>query len=230
MPPPLRVSVAGAAVDLLPEGAAFLPEARTLLVADAHFGKAASFRALGVPVPSGTTADTLDRLEAALGRVAAARVVFLGDFLHSARGRSAGTLAALAHWRARRAGLAMTLVRGNHDAHAGDPPPELGLEVVAEPLPLAPFLLCHHPEPHPGGYVLAGHLHPAVRLSGPARQRLTLPCFRFGAAVGVLPAFGSFTGRAVLPARPGERLYALAGEAVVPVQAAPPQPRRRLRA
>ena len=37
---------------LHPGGAAFLPGPCALLVADAHFGKAASFRRLGVPVPA----------------------------------------------------------------------------------------------------------------------------------------------------------------------------------
>ena len=45
-----------------------------------------------------------------------------------------------------------------------------------------------------GAYVLAGHLHPCVVLGGRAHQRLRLPCFHFGAQVGVLPAFGAFTG------------------------------------
>ncbi len=34
------------------------------LVADAHIGKALRFRRLGVPVPHGTTGETLDRLSA----------------------------------------------------------------------------------------------------------------------------------------------------------------------
>jgi metallophosphoesterase superfamily enzyme len=38
-----------------------------LLVADPHFGKAATFRALGVRVPRGTTEGTLARLAAAYG-------------------------------------------------------------------------------------------------------------------------------------------------------------------
>jgi metallophosphoesterase superfamily enzyme len=66
-------------------------------VADAHFGKAVSFRKLGVPVPRGTTAETLAKLGRALADTGAAQVVFLGDFLHSARSharRHAGRAAA----------------------------------------------------------------------------------------------------------------------------------------
>ena len=50
----LRIRLAGADVVLHPSGAALLSADETLLVA-AHFGKAVSFRQLGVPVPSGTT-------------------------------------------------------------------------------------------------------------------------------------------------------------------------------
>ena len=39
---------------------------RDRLVADAHIGKAQSFRRLGVPVPGGTTAATLQRLSRAV--------------------------------------------------------------------------------------------------------------------------------------------------------------------
>jgi hypothetical protein len=61
------LTVGGQALTLLPEKAAFLAESRTLLVADVHIGKAVSFRSFGVPVPRGTTGETLSALSA-LGR------------------------------------------------------------------------------------------------------------------------------------------------------------------
>ena len=213
----LTVEVGGETLELLPQKAAYLPRTRTLLVADAHFGKAVSFRTLGVPVPRGTTSANLARLSELVAARAARRVVFLGDFLHSERAHAASTLGALARWRAAHAALELVLVRGNHDDRAGDPPPSLGVEVVDEPWPDAGLLLCHHPRPQPGGYVLAGHLHPCVTLGGRAHDHLRLPCFHFGASVGVLPAFGSFTGMHPVRAAPGERVYAIADAAVVEV-------------
>jgi DNA ligase-associated metallophosphoesterase len=217
----LRVAIAGEALLLMPEHVAAWPARATLLVADAHFGKAASFRAAGIPVPRGTTGDDLARLDTARARAKARRVVFLGDFLHSRQARAPATLAAIARWRDAHRDIEMVVVRGNHDRQAGDPPPDLGIRSVAEPLAEGPFLLCHHPEPRPGGYVLAGHLHPAIRLGGSARQSLRLDCFHFAPAVGVLPAFGSFTGRALV--RPGrdDRVYVVAGEIVVEVPSRP---------
>ncbi len=49
------------------------------------------------------------------------------------------------------------------------------------------------------------------------RQRLKLPGFWFGPRVGVLPAFGEFTGGAVVTPRPGDRVFVVAGDQVVPV-------------
>jgi len=219
----------GTPVHLLAQRAAFLPQHGMLLVADAHIGKAVSFRRLGVPVPGGTTAETLARLTSALADTGARHVVFLGDLLHSARGRATATLQAVEDWRARHPDVQLTLVRGNHDSHAGDPPPAWGVHCVDGPLlldapvdpagavaePGAPGLaLCHHPDPVPGRYVLAGHVHPAARVGGRAHDSLRLPCFHFGPEVGVLPAFGAFTGMHVLPRGPADRVWVVAGDAV----------------
>lgn len=203
----------GARLQLLPQRAVFVPEAATLLVADAHLGKAQTFRRLGVPVPSGTTAEGLQRLGALVAATGAKRIAFLGDLLHAAAGRSAALHQAVAEWRAQHAGLELLLVRGNHDRHAGDPPVGWQVQCVDEPwrLPGLPALaLAHHPQALPGAYVLAGHVHPAVVLAGRARQRLRLPCFRFGAQQGLLPAFGGFTGQHVLRPVAGEQVYVIA--------------------
>lgn len=210
-----ETQVAGVALRLLPERAAYLPAHGLLLVADLHLGKAHSFRRLGVPVPAGTTAASVARLDACIAATGAEGIVFLGDLIHAARGRSPATWAAVAAWRARHAALALTLVRGNHDRHAGDPPPEWRIDCVEEPWRLGPLALAHHPSPRADAYVLAGHLHPAVRLGGRAHDGLRLPCFHFGARVGVLPAFGAFTGSHVIRRATGDRVFAVHDEGVV---------------
>jgi DNA ligase-associated metallophosphoesterase len=145
--------------------------------------------------------------------------VFLGDFLHAAEAHAPATLGALARWRGRHPDLALALVRGNHDERAGDPPPGLGVEVVSEPLRIESLALCHHPRSHPGAYALAGHLHPCVALAGRAHDRLRLPCFVLGSEVGVLPAFGSFTGMHAVRRGRGDRIYVVADGAVNEVPA-----------
>src|SRR5690349_17592680 len=93
--------VAGERLELLPERAVYWGRVKTLLVADPHFGKAAAFRAAGVLVPRGTTTETLSRLDAALARTGASRILFLGDFLHAKEGRSPETLRTINEWRDR---------------------------------------------------------------------------------------------------------------------------------
>ena len=210
----MELQAGGTTLRLLAQRAVYLPEHKTLLVADAHIGKAVSFRRLGVPVPGGTTSETLDRLSAAIAATQAQRIVFLGDLLHSARSRAAATWAAVACWRQAHPRLSLTLVRGNHDNHAGDPPPEWQVDCIDGPLRIDGLALAHHPNALPGAYVLAGHVHPAAVLGGRARDRLRLPCFHFGPSVGVLPAFGAFTGMHVMQRGALDRVFVIADDAV----------------
>ncbi len=214
----LELRAGGTTLRLLPQRAIFLPEHSALLVADAHIGKAVSFRRLGVPVPGGTTSETLDRLSDALIACRARQVIFLGDLLHSARSRAPATWAAVERWRTAHAELTLTLVRGNHDGHAGDPPTDWRVQCVDEPLMLGGLAICHHPNPVQDAYVLAGHIHPAVRIGGGrggrAHDSLRLPCFHFGPQVGVLPAFGAFTGMHVMTHAAGDRVFVVADDEV----------------
>lgn len=214
----LEIRVRGETLTLLPERAAFWRDRGALLVADPHFGKAATFRALGVPVPSGTTGDALARLESAVSRTGATRVIFLGDLLHARPGRSQGMFDALGSWLRSRPGVEVLLVRGNHDRHAGDPPDDLGIRCVNAPHVVSPFVLAHHPSSDPAGYVLAGHIHPGVRLYGTGRQRERLPCFVVADDYAVLPAFGDFTGLADEEPLSEANVYAVAGDLVVEVK------------
>lgn len=200
---------AGEHLQLLPEHALWWPAQATLFVADVHLGKAASYRALGQPVPGGTTQDNLDRLDALLQRHAPHRLVVLGDLLHAASARTPSVLAALDTWRQRHPELAVVLVRGNHDDRAGDPPSHLGITVVDEPWLCGPFACCHHPQAHASHFVLAGHVHPVCRLQGPGRDALRLPCFVSSDGGVILPAFGAFTGGWLVETRAGQTLHAI---------------------
>ena len=209
----LPYALAGEAVWLLPECALWWPAGATLFVADLHLGKAATFRARGLPVPSGTTQDNLARLTQLLLRYGVQRLVLLGDFLHAAEAQSEALQAVLAVWRTAHPALELVLVRGNHDHHAGDPSAVLRARVVDEPYLLGPFAACHHPQRHATHSVLAGHVHPAVRLRGLGRDALRLPCFCIEDGLALLPAFGAFTGSHTLGAAPGrQRLAVGAGQ------------------
>ena len=117
----------------------------------------------------------------------------------------------------RHASVSMTLVRGNHDVRAGDPPDCMKIECVDGPLIDGPFALAHHPSVVPGAYVLCGHVHPGARLYGAGRERVRVPCFWFGRDYAVLPAFGEFTGLADIEVSSGDRVWVTTGEEVIPV-------------
>lgn len=211
------IELAGERVALLAERALHWEGAQAVIAADVHWGKAATFRSAGVPVPAGTTSAGLARLDRALARTGAHRLFVLGDLLHARAWQAPGTVRAIAEWREGHPDLEIVLIRGNHDRRAGDPPASLAISVVEGPWRAGPFILRHEPEPDPEGYVLAGHLHPGLSLRGPARARVRLPCFAFGAAVGILPAFGEFTGLELIEPRRSDRVYVVAGDDVVPV-------------
>jgi uncharacterized protein len=213
----VECNVAGENLLLLAERAAFWPARKTLFVADFHLGKAASFRRAGIALPSGTTAENVERLGRAIDKSGATRVVFLGDFLHSASGRTQSTLNGFATWRESRGAVELTLVRGNHDKKAGDPPEAFRMRCIEAGESLGPFVLNHEPGASRGGYALAGHIHPAVRLSASGEKSLRLPCFWFGARFGVLPAFGAFTGNAEVLPRRGDQVFVIAEHEVLQV-------------
>jgi len=211
------LDLAGERVVLMADRALYWPRLTTLFVADAHFGKAATFRASGIFVPRGTTADALTRLDEAVVRAGATRLVFLGDLLHAREGRSPETLRLVAEWRSAHPALEVVLVRGNHDRSAGDPPESLGISCVDAPMVEGPFAFTHHPKAIDGRYVLAGHVHPAVRLSGPGRQHERFLCFWVRPSGAVLPAFGDFTGSGLVDPLEDDRVFAVAGGSVVEV-------------
>ena len=207
----LMTVLAGERVALLADRALFWPRESTLFVADVHLGKSAAFRAGGVPLPRGGTQSDLARLSRLVTTTGACRLVVLGDFLHAAAGRVAALDVAFKTWRAVHATLEVMLVRGNHDEKAGDPPADWEVDVVPEPHPLPPFLACHLPALPPTGYALCGHVHPGVWLRGAADESARLPCFVLGPRRAILPAFGGFTGLALVRAAMDERLVAIAG-------------------
>lgn len=211
----IEVEWAGESLILLHQRALLWARRSTLCIADWHLGKCASFRHAGLPVPDAPTGADLDRLSDLVRTYTPRRLVILGDLLHAPTARSPETLAAFSNWRAEHADLEILLIRGNHDARAGDPPADWRIRCANEPhADPGDARLCfsHYPEAGSndslGRFALAGHLHPAVHLIGPAAS-LRSRCFWFGRRVAVLPAFGSFTGSASVRPSPGDRVFAI---------------------
>lgn len=201
---------------LLPQRAIYRPRTQTLFVADTHFGKAATFRHSGIPVPSGTTTADLAKLSTAVARTKAERLVVLGDFFHAAAGRAPATLAAIEAWVAGNRQLAITLIRGNHDRRAGDPPADWRFQCVDE-MSEPPLVYLHEPDVRSESFILSGHLHPSITLFDRAGPPLRSACFWFARNFAVLPAFGSFTGSVSIDPGPEDRVFAVGEDRVIEV-------------
>ena len=167
----LDAIVGGERVALHAERALHWPRERTVFVADVHLGKAAAFRAGGVPLPRGSTAADLARLTRLIERTSAARLVVLGDFLHAKPAASRRSPTRSSRGAARHATIDVVLVRGNHDARAGDPPADWNVRCVDEPYALPPFLACHMTSRRPAAMRCAGTCTPACAFTAAAASR-----------------------------------------------------------
>jgi DNA ligase-associated metallophosphoesterase len=213
-------AVRAGVLKLLPERAAFAPSTKTLFVADLHLGKAATFRALGAPAPTGVSEETLRRLAELIETVRPQHVAVLGDFTHARAAMTQGLLKSLCAWRARWSSLAFTIVLGNHDRGAEPFYSECGFSSVKAPAVIAGIECWHHPIVGASGggpLALAGHVHPVVHLNGPGRDSLRTPCFVVGERQIVLPAFGEFVGGSLAVPSEGERLLIATGRGVFDV-------------
>ena len=199
----------GERLELLPEAAVWLPRTGQLLLADLHLGKAESFQAQGVPLPSDGDAGTLNALQGLVYRIRPRQVLVLGDLIHSRLGLTAELRAKL---RAlpELLGCPLRLIGGNHDQGSW-----------IEGLPQEPSQACgvlwlsHEQEPRQGQLNLCGHQHP-VALVGRGGDRLRLRCFAYDPTLErlVLPAFGQLTGGH--PCGEHEQLWLLVEGRVVP--------------
>jgi uncharacterized protein len=213
----MDVTYAGETWTLLPEHAAWWGDERTLFVADLHFGKDATFRMAGIPVPGGATAKDLSRLTQLIERHAAERLIILGDFFHARTGRQPDVIDAIAAWRRQQDRVQVLLVRGNHDRGAGDVPDAWRFETVNEPFPMGPVDLCHNPERAGERPVVAGHVHPTVSLRDYDGSVVNAPCFVVDEACLLLPSFGTFTGGYRMDRQDGRAMYVPAGKRVIRV-------------
>ena len=175
----LHIELFGATVTLRGSGAMWL-----------HFEKGSSYASrFGQMLPPYDTRDTLDRLDREITALAPARLIFLGDSFHDGAGEArladddAQRLCGLAR------GRELVWAVGNHDQ---DGPRVLPGEVIVEANILG-LTLRHEPEAGDQPGEVAGHLHPAAKVSsgrGSVRRR----CFVTDGSRLILPAFGAYAG------------------------------------
>lgn len=208
------IEFGGERLELHPWGSLFWERESLLLISDLHLGKITHFRKHGAAVPQKAILRNFQRLSGLLESVRPGRICFLGDLFHSHMNREWDYFET---W-VRGCAAKVELVLGNHDIISPLRYEKLGI-TCREILEAGPFTLTHHPLESFEGYNIAGHIHPAVRLEGPGRQRLRLPCFYVNGRQLVLPAFGTFTGTHVMEPCPGDRIFALAEDRVIALAA-----------
>ncbi|MCX7650314.1 MAG: ligase-associated DNA damage response endonuclease PdeM [Flavobacteriales bacterium] len=173
---------------LLPEGALWWEPHKILVVSDVHMGKATHFRQNGIPVPWQEEFKNLKKLSFLLKTYQVQKLIFLGDLFHS---HFSYATDAFAQWRRQWKAVEMVLVQGNHDLLSPESYARMALSVVPS-ITQNGVHLSHFPEegdPAAGELVVAGHLHPGLRVG-----RRHYPCFWFSGNRLIAPAFGSFTG------------------------------------
>jgi DNA ligase-associated metallophosphoesterase len=152
-------------------------------------------------------------IEKLIQKLQPVKILIIGDLFHSKHNRE---FELFAEWREKHADIEVILVRGNHDIIPAVYYKQANVKVHLTKLDMGPFLFVHEPlEDYPGPlYLISGHLHPAIRLSGKGRQSLVLPCFYFGDKQSYLPAFGHFTGSSVIRAYKNDSIFAIVGNEI----------------
>lgn len=193
-------------------GVLFWKEQSMLLISDVHLGKVSHFRKFGAAVPQQAVQKNFTAMDTAIAYFHPKTVVFMGDLFHSSLNKE---WELFEQWVAAQSAN-LILVSGNHDIISPLKYEALGVEVIEE-LILNTFLLTHHPEVRNGFFNFCGHIHPAIKLTGFGRQTVKLPCFYKSPKQLVLPAFGEFTGSYTLEVKKDCEVFALLGDAVLPV-------------
>ncbi len=201
-------------LSILPEGCVFLGGSSTLVVADVHLGKSAAFRARGLPVPEGDTERDLQRLAKLVRNYDVNHLVIAGDLFHAQAGITGELKTALERFLDELE-ITVTLVIGNHDSKISSLPTRLK---CVPHMVLEDVIIVHDPAHTHGRQLhISGHWHPVVKIPDGKRTWLRLPCFLFRDNTLVLPAFGSFTGGAVLSPAADDRIFAALRDQMVEI-------------
>lgn len=199
---------------LLPEKAIYWENQKTLLIADPHFGKVTHFRKAGIAIPGQAAHKNLTILGRLLKTHKPEKVIFLGDLFHSEMNIEWMMFKELLK---EFSNIEFILVQGNHDILHEYSYQNSSLNVLPE-FNLGPYNFTHEPKEHHKLYNLSGHLHPGVRMQGKGRQSMRFPCFYFGSKLGILPAFGEFTGLHIISAKKDDTVFIITPTKVHQVQ------------
>lgn len=163
--------------------ACWLAELQLLVVADLHWGYAASHRARGHLLPLWGDEEIAARLNELVADYAPREMLWLGDVVHAAEG------AAAAERYLDRSPVPVCVLGGNHDRR---------WRRCGEASALRGSYFFHHGDKpqivEPGRVEVIGHHHPAIAWSDGAGTSLKLPALLARPNRLVLPAFSPWAG------------------------------------
>lgn len=214
MQPPVSYILSGQQFWLSAARCLFWEEQRALILSDLHFGKTGHFRKEGIAVPTEIYQEDLMRLWEQIQYFKPDKIVFVGDLFHSRMNLEFNWFH---KWRKDLPHVEMHLVVGNHDILSKNVYADLGLIVHQDALIVDGFCFVHdRPEKYSNAhYVISGHVHPGIRLSGIGKQSLKFPCFYFNDQYAILPAFSKFTGLALIEPKRNENVFAIVENQVI---------------
>ncbi len=183
------ISVSGQHMIADQSGALYWPGEGLLVVGDMHLEKGSHFAERGQLLPPYDTRETLVALAAAIDKFEADAVIALGDSFHDAQGPSRLSEENREILTILQEDRDWYWITGNHDPELPD---WLGGTMLDE-MTVSGITFRHAPLAGPHTHEVAGHLHPAAKISlhGATLRR---PCFAGNGRRLVLPAFGAYTG------------------------------------
>jgi DNA ligase-associated metallophosphoesterase len=211
----MDIEILNEPMQLFPQKAVYWKNREILLLADLHLGKVNHFRKSGFAVPAKANERNVELLVELINLTNPKRIICLGDLFHSHYNPEWEVFGEMVkHFSF----ISFELVLGNHDIMSERQYERKGIHLHEE-LKIGPFLMTHHPltEIDADSYNIAGHIHPGIHLRGKGRQSITLPCFYFGERQAYLPAFGSFTGLAIIAPQKQDKVFVVAENKVMPV-------------
>ncbi len=188
--------------------ALFLEATRSLVVADLHWGYAASHRAKGNLFPAWGDDQLEVTLLALVADYTPAEMIWLGDSLHTLRARARAEAFLDA------APCPVRVVAGNHDARWS--------RIEAGPLRRGLWVLHHGDQPlgETEGIEIVGHHHPAYVHRDGAGARLKLPALVQSASRIILPTVSPWAAGVEWNTRlqPGDTLWAASPRRIIPIR------------
>ena len=168
----------------------FWVEESILMLSDLHIGKVIHFNKNGISIPNDISFKNLKILKSGIEDYQPKDVLFLGDLFHSSYN---------SEWDEwidffNNSKLRFTLILGNHD--------QIQFNIdnlnILNKLTKEPFYFTHIPTSKSSNFNISGHIHPAFKIRGKARQTIKLPCYYLSHNQLILPSFGQFTGSHII--------------------------------